>query len=111
MKIKLNRKSDTTDKDPLIVMMKEPVKFCEAVKIGETLEVDEELGYAILGDRRYKGLFSMDKSTVVAKATETLKQPVNKRSVATKSKAIQSAPQNKSLKSMTAKTVETISAD
>jgi hypothetical protein len=101
MKIFLKKKHDASDKDPLVVMMKEPVYFMQKVSIGGSLEVDEELGYAIMGDRRYKGLFTTDKVGTKAKT-----EPETKKVAAKANKAIKAAPRNKSLKSFTDKSAE-----
>lgn len=62
MKITLQRKFDPTDKDPLIVQYLEGVegkqtKQTIAVKVGETLDVDDDLAIEIM--QKYKGLFAM----------------------------------------------------
>lgn len=61
MKLLLKKKIDnaaTAAKEPIVVMMKEPSFLCAKVAVGEVLEVDEEMGYAIMGDKRFKGLFT-----------------------------------------------------
>jgi hypothetical protein len=62
MKITLKRKADVSDQDPLIVQYLEggednQVKKSITVKVGETLDVDDDLAIEIM--QRYKGLFSM----------------------------------------------------
>lgn len=62
MKITLKRKADPTDKDPLIVQYLEgpegkQVKRSMAVKVGETLEIDDDLAIEIMN--KYRGLFAM----------------------------------------------------
>jgi hypothetical protein len=60
MKLTLTKKHDQSDKNPLVILMKEPTFFCAEVSIKGSIEVDDEMGYAILGDRRYSGLFVQD---------------------------------------------------
>lgn len=62
MKITLQRKFDPTDRDPLLVQYLETVdgdsfKRTLAVKVGETLDIDDDLAIEIM--QKYKGLFSM----------------------------------------------------
>lgn len=60
MKIKLVKKTFQEDKQPLIILMKEPEMFCKEVKVGQSIEVDDEMAYAIMGDKRYKGMFEQE---------------------------------------------------
>ena len=85
MKIVLTRKRDTNEKDPLIVMIAPPEeypgpKIVLSFEIGQTVDLNklvkerkikmtgEDLGHAIMGDKRYKGLFKVSGAT--AKTTE-----------------------------------------
>jgi hypothetical protein len=62
MKITLKRKADVSDHDPLIVQYLEgreghQTKKSITVKLGETLDVDDDLAIEIM--QKYKGLFTM----------------------------------------------------
>lgn len=77
MKIQLTRKRDTSERDPLVVMVAPPEdypgpKIVHKFEIGKTVDLDalvkekklkgltgEELGHVIMGDKRYKGLFKI----------------------------------------------------
>ncbi len=63
MKIVLTKKNQSTDKDPLLVTLvteenkpKQVLKF----EIGKAIELDDETAMAVLGDRRYKGIFKVE---------------------------------------------------
>lgn len=59
MKIKLVKRRDATEKGAMLVMIEhEGVKKTFSCKTGETLEVPDDVGYIILGDKRFQGLFS-----------------------------------------------------
>lgn len=65
MKITLKRKVSDSDQDPLIVQYLEgpegkQVKKTIAVKVGETLDLDDDLAIDIL--QKYKGMFVMGDS-------------------------------------------------
>jgi hypothetical protein len=62
MKITLKRKGEASDQDPLIVQYLEgqeghQTKKSICVKIGETLDIDDDLAIEIM--QKYKGLFAM----------------------------------------------------
>lgn len=80
MKLKLTSKPDkSTNRDPLVMMVnwgggEKPTgekipnkKFIEKVGVGQTIEVPDQLGYAILS--QYSGCFE-----IVAEKAEVVKQ-------------------------------------
>lgn len=73
MKITLQRKFDPTDKDPLIVQYLEgeegrQTKKTIQVKIGETLELDDDLCIEIM--QKYRGLFAIGDTVKPGARTE-----------------------------------------
>lgn len=70
MKLTLTKQRDPSNREALIVLIKKPVYMCRSIAIGETIEVDDEMGFTILGDERYRGLFKSDsKETVTTTKT------------------------------------------
>ncbi len=58
MELILKRKHSSSDKDPLIVVIETDLgKKAYKINIGETLELDDEDGYQVLG--KFKGLFEI----------------------------------------------------
>lgn len=61
MRITLNKKNDSNDKDPLLVQfMSGPnrdKKVTMKVAIGQSLDLEDDEAYEVLG--KYRGLFSM----------------------------------------------------
>jgi hypothetical protein len=62
MKITLKRKSDVSDRDPLLVQYLEgpegrQTKKTISVKIGETLDIEDDLAIEIM--QKYRGMFAM----------------------------------------------------
>lgn len=83
MRLTLIKKRDPSERDSLVVMILAPSgerKVTFSVNIGQTLNLQElvdeneldctadELGYAIMGDKRFKGLFKIENSTAAPKA-------------------------------------------
>lgn len=77
MELILNSKYDSTDKDALVVMLDWETdgrkhKYIRKVDMHETIDVSDDLGYAILA--KYKGCFSMvEQKTKIAYETKTVK--------------------------------------
>jgi len=58
MKLKLAKKAQQSDKEPLVVMyIHEGKKVIQKVAIGGTIEVPDEVGYDVLS--KYKGMLQM----------------------------------------------------
>ena len=58
MKLTLKKKPQSSDREPLVVLVKEPAFFCQKVSVGQSIDVGDEMGYKIMS--QYPGLFVVD---------------------------------------------------
>ncbi len=76
MNLTLKTKNDCTDRDALVVMIDwetdgKKHKYIRKIDIGETIEVQDDLGYAILA--AYKGCFQILQTETPKYETKTMR--------------------------------------
>lgn len=71
MKIKLIKRRDATEKGPMTVMIEHDgsKKFFN-VDTNQTIDVQDEIGFLILGDKRFTGLFEQVHGKQVIEASK-----------------------------------------
>jgi len=90
MKIKLTKRRDATEKGPMSIMIEhDGSKKFFSCDTNQILEVEDEIGFLILGDKRFQGLFTQ--VTGSAQAPQGKSMPKNYANKALETEATKTA--------------------